>query len=236
MKILIYEDKRFYWKEKDFQTQYGVLKEKDIKKAKSGTFIKTHLNKKFLVLDALFIDEIKKIKRGPAIILPKDIGLILTLTGINKESTCLEAGSGSGYLTAYLANFCKKIYSYERKKEFYKLTKKNLEFLNIKNVILKNKDVYKKIEEKNLDLIVLDLPEPWNALSNVKKSLKSSHFLVCYLPTITQVIKLTKSLNGFIHEKTLELIEREWQTDLRRLRPKSQIIGHTGFIIFLRKI
>ena len=44
MKILIYEDKRFYWKEKDFQTQYGVLKEKDIKKAKSGTFIKTHLN------------------------------------------------------------------------------------------------------------------------------------------------------------------------------------------------
>lgn len=234
-KILLKEDKKFYWQEKDLHTQYGIIKETQLKKAKPG-LIKTHLNKELILLNALFNDNLERIRRGPAIMLPKDIGLILTLTSTDKNSIVLEAGTGNGVLTSFLARFCKKIYSYEKNPEFLKIAEFNLKNLDIKNVVLKNKDIYDKIDEKNLDLIVLDLAEPWKALKNVKKSLKSSHYLVCYLPTINQVSELIENSKDFIIEKVVELIYREWQSELGRLRPKSQMIGHTGFLVFLRNL
>ena len=238
MKILLHEGKEFFWKQGDLHSQHGVIKEGILKKAKTGSVVKTHLGKKFLVLDASFNDKIKHIKRGPAIILPKDIGLILTNTSINKNSIVLDAGTGSGVLASYLAQFVKKVYSYEINKDFYNLARKNFEFLGINNIVIKNKDIYKKIDEKNLDLIVLDLLEPWKALNNSKKALKKSGYLVAYLPNITQVqefIKKAQELN-FLIVKVSELIEREWHVEQLRLRPKSQLIGHTGFLCFVRNI
>ncbi len=236
MKILIRNNKTFYWQFGDFHSLFGVIKEKDLQDSLSGSIIISNINKEFLVLDASFIDLIANIKRGPAIILPKDIGYILTFTGIDKNSICLDAGTGSGVLTAFLARFAKKVYSYENNSDFFNLAKKNLEFLNIKNIELKNKDV-NEVEEKDLDLVVLDLPEPWNVLINVYNSLKPGSFLVTYLPTINQVQDLIKNLNNkFLHEKTIELIEREWFVSSQVTRPKSQMIAHTAFLTFLRKV
>lgn len=236
MKILIRNDKTFYWEKGDFHSLFGVIKENDLQNALSGSIVKSNIDKEFLVLDASFIDLIENIKRGPAIILPKDIGYILSFTGIDKNSICLDAGTGSGVLASFLARFTKKVYSYENNLDFFNLAKKNFEFLNINNIELKNKDVYQEIDETNLDLVVLDLLEPWKALDNVHKSLKSGSFLVCYLPTTNQVYELIKSLNNnFLHEKTIELIEREWSI-YPSTRPKSQMIAHTAFLTFLRKI
>ena len=234
-KVIINDDKKIYWREKDLHTQYGYIKENTLKKVKTGK-IKTHLGKELLVLDALFNDNLEKIHRGPAIILPKDIGLILSLTSIDKNSIVLDAGTGCGVLAMFLARFCKRVYSYERNPDFLKIAKQNLKEMEIKNIVLKEEDVYDSINENNLDLIVLDLPEPWRALKNVKKALKQSHYLVCYLPTINQVSELIENSNGFYHERIVELIYREWQSDITKLRPKSQMIGHTGFLVFLRNL
>ena len=236
MKLLIYNGNKFLWKTGDLHTNFGFIREKDITKAKNGSRVKSNLKKEFLVVEPSILDLVQKIKRGPQIMITKDIGYILTNTGISKDSTVLEAGSGSGYLTAFLSSFCKKVISYERKKEFYELVKQNIIYLGLKNVELKNKDVYKKIDEKDLDLIILDLPEPWNALMNSYKVLKFGKFLVCYLPTINQVQDLLKNNKKFEYIKTVEIIEREWQTDEGKVRPVSSIISHTGFMVFLRKI
>jgi len=236
MKILIHKDKKFLWKEGDLHTNFGVIKDKDIKKAKNGSKVVSNIKEEFIVLEPSFDDLIKRIKRGPQIMITKDIGYILTNTGITKDSTVLEAGAGSGYLTSFLSIFCKKVISYERNKEFFKLVNENIKFIGLKNIEIKNKDVYKKIDEKELDLIILDLPEPWNAIENAFKALKKGYFLVCYLPTINQVIELLKKNKTFIHVKTVEIIEREWQIDEGKVRPVSSIISHTGFMVFLRKI
>jgi len=42
--------------------------------------------------------------------------------------------------------------------------------------------------------------------------------------------------NKFIFLKTSELIEREWKIEGRRIRPESEGIGFSGFIIFARRI
>ncbi|MBT6044641.1 tRNA (adenine-N1)-methyltransferase, partial [Candidatus Woesearchaeota archaeon] len=93
------------------------------------------------------------------------------------------------------------------------------------------------IDEPNLDLITLDLPDPENILKHAESSLNSGAYLVCYLPSITQVqsiIKASKKYN-FILEKAIETIEREWVVQDRICRPKHQILGHTAFLVFFRK-
>ena len=179
-------------------------------------------------------EKLKRFRRGPAVILPKDIGLIITLTGLNRDSKVLDAGTGTGFLAAYLANICKEVITYENRKEFYDIAKFNLK--DFKNIKLRYKDVYNGFNEKNLDLITLDLKEPWKVLRYAEKSLKKEGFLFCYLPTINQVELLLKEARRYKFKliKLTELIEREWETD-DRLRPKSQIIGHTGFLMFFAK-
>lgn len=232
-KVLINKDTKYYYKGQDMHTKDGLIKSKDIE---SKQKVKSNKGEEFYVLDADFIDRLQRLKRGPQIILPKDIGYILANTPITKDSQVLEAGTGSAFLSVHLARFVNKVYSYERDKRFYTLAKQNIEDMDIKNITLVNQDVYKKITQKNLDLAVLDLPEPQKALKNLKASLKRGGYLVCYLPTISQIEVLLKKIDRFVHIKTVELLERNWQTDKDKVRPKSQMIAHTAFLCFLRKV
>jgi tRNA (adenine57-N1/adenine58-N1)-methyltransferase len=234
------QGKRFLIKDldKDMHTQFGFFNKKDFKK-KSGSKIKSNTKNEFTVFEPFFIDLYKKIKRGAQIIPLKDIGLIVSETGVNNESKVVDAGSGSGALACFLANFVKEVVSYEIRDDFIKIVKNNIEFLNLKNIKVKKKDVYEKIDEKEVDLIVLDLPEPWKASDNAKKALKAGGFLVSYSPTIPQVMDFVNDIRknkDFAYIKTSEIIEREWDVDDRKVRPRSQAIGHSGFITFARKI
>lgn len=225
------EGEKLYWRDGDLHTRFGVIKEKEIKNG----VVKSHIGKEFLVYDASFIDKVNRIKRGPAVVVNKDVGIIIANTGINAKSKILEAGTGSGRLTAFLANISSNVTSYEHKKEIFELAKRNLDDLKLK-VKLKNKDIYEGIDEKNLDAVILDLAEPWRVLKHAEKALKCGGFLVAYLPNITQVIQLVRSLSApFILDKVEEVIEREWYVD-DRVRPVNTILGHTAFLVFVRKI
>jgi len=232
-KILLNKETKYYYKGQDLHTRDGLIKAKDID---SKQKVKSNKGILFYVLKADFIDNMQRLKRGPQIILPKDIGYIIANTPITKESDVLEAGTGSGFLAANLSRFAKQVYSYERDKRFYDLALQNIEDMQIKNIHLKNQDVYKKIDQKDLDVAILDLPEPQKALKNIRKALKAGGYLVCYLPTISQIQVLLKKTDGFVHVKTVEILERAWQTEIEKTRPKSQMIAHTAFLCFLRKI
>lgn len=222
-----------YWKGGDYSSLFGKIKEEDMKNG----IVKSHIGKEFIVFDAGFIDKLKGIKRGPAIMISKDIGYILAYCGVNEKSKIVEAGSGTGVLTAFLGRISKNVFSYEVKKEFFDIVKGNLELLDVK-VDLKNKDIDEGIDEDDLDLVVLDLPEPWRILESAERKLKSGGFFVAYLPSITQVNGLVGNAKerSFYVDKVIELIEREWHVDGVKVRPKSSMIGHTGFMVFLRKI
>jgi len=235
-KILI--DKKgniHYWIKGDLHTQFGVVKEQDIEK--TDGILKSNWDKEFLCFNASFIDQFNKLNRGPAVPHIKDIAYIITYTGINKDSKILDAGTGCGFLALFLANISDNVTSYESNKETLKIAEGNIKKLNLK-IKLKNKDIYQGIEEKDLDLITLDLLEPWLVLPHAEKSLKHGAFLVSYLPNITQVQKLIEESKryNFYQDKILELIEREWIVNDKIVRPKNQIIGHTAFLVFLRKI
>ena len=162
-KVLITKQgKKFYVKDltKDFHNQYGFIKKRDLKK-KDGSVLKTNTKKELSIFSPSFIDLYRKIKRDAQIIPLKDIGLIIAETGINKNSKIVDAGSGSGALACFLAHLCKEMITYEIREDFINIVKKNIELLNLKNLKIKNRDIYDGISEKDVDLIVLDLPEPW---------------------------------------------------------------------------
>lgn len=236
LKIIIdKEGHEYLWDpEKDFSTKFGVLK---ASKNPKGPVIKTHLKHDFTIMDATFVDKLSHLKRGPATPSLKDIGIIIARTGLSSSSKVVDAGTGSGFLAAYLANITPCVTSYDLNKNHFQHAKKNLEKLNV-SIKLKNKDISKGIPEKNLDLITLDLPEPWKVLRHAAKSLKSGGFLVCFLPQITQVQHTIEASKKYpFHVNWIgESIEREWRIEGRICRPRHHALVHTGFLVILRKI
>jgi len=219
------KDRKYYWDQGDLHTSFGVIKEEDMNKEEAVS----NTNQKFRIFNANFLDSLEKIKKGPASANLKDIGSILVYSGVSKDSVVAEAGTGNGFLTAILARFVKKVDTYEVNKDFFNLSKKNLDNLGIKNVKLHNESV-SELKGK-YDMILLDLVDPWNF--DVSDNLNPGCYLVAYLPNITQVAKLVED-SKLHHEKTIEVIERDWYVE-KRLRPKNVRLGHTAFLVFLRK-
>ncbi len=223
---------------KDYHCSDGVIKKSDLKR-KDGSRILSNIKKEFILISPSFVDDYMRIKRGAQIVSLKDIGIIIAFTGVNKNSKVVDAGAGSGALACFLANICKEVVTYEIRDDFYKLVKDNIRFLGLKNIKVKKKDVFKGIDEKDVDLVVLDLPSPWNALKSVGKALKIGGFLVSYSPTIPQVMDFVRVVNNsssFIHLRTLEIIKRDWEVEERRVRPVTTQTVHTGFLTFCRRI
>jgi len=232
-KLVIIGDKAFIWYKGDLHTHKGVISKE---KLKQYGRVETHKGVEAYILPLTIPDYIAKIKRGPAIIQPRDFGIITGLTGINKESIVVEAGTGSGAMAIMLANIVKMVYSYEKRKDFYRLAKKNIEKLGIKNIVLKNKDIYQGIDEKGVDLVFLDLPQPWLAVRPAFQALKIGGFLVVYTPQISQAQELVRNAKGFIHVSTIQPSCIEWVIGEKILRPRHIQRIHTGFITIMRKI
>jgi len=229
----------FYSKDlkQDLHTKFGFIKSKDLKKKKG--IVKTNTGKEFFIFPANFSDRFRKIKRGAQIITLKDAGAIISETGLNKDSKVLDAGGGSGALACVLGNIAKHIVTYEIRKEFVKIIQENIKNLDLKNVSVKNKDITKGISERNLDLIVLDLLNPEKVVKQSEKALKPGGFLVVYLPSITQIVDFVKEIRrnkNLVLIKVLETIQREWKIEDKIARPEFRMLGHTGFLVFVRRV
>ena len=169
----------------------------------------------------------------------KELGMIAAETGVNKDSVMLDSGTGSGAAALFFGHLCKKVYSYDIDAENLKCAKENAEFLSISNIEFINKNVYEGIEQKDVDLIVFDLPEPWKAVEQAQKALKTGGVLVNYslqVPQIQEFCNVLAKNESFIILKTIELIERDWKVEGLIARPSSEGIGHTGFLTFARKV
>lgn len=223
-----------------FNTQYGRISISELKKKKIGDTIKTHTGEEFTVLEPSMLDLLeKKAKRLPQIIMPQDACMILAYTGISPKSLIVDAGCGSGFLSIFLAYYCPKgkVVSYEINEKFYKIAKENAKLIGLKNLTIKNQDILLGIDEKNVDLITLDMKDAEKNIENAYKALKKGGWLVVYSPYIEQVKAVTEKINefSFFDVKTIECIKREWQVS-DYTRPKTLGLMHTGWLTFARKM
>lgn len=176
----------------------------------------------------------KKMKRGPQVILPKDIGLIIAYTGIGKESLCLDAGTGSGWLAVALARVSKEVVSYETREEFIKIAERNIKQEGISNLIIKNADITLEVTERGMDLVTLDMPNAERALENAFLALKPKGYVCGYLPHTEQVKAFVVELErlGFIEISTYEVILRDILVREQGIRPSNTGVWHTAYLTF----
>ena len=199
-------------------------------------------SKKFWIFKPSVMDKLIGLKRRAQIILPKDIAHIILYCSIRSGNNVLEAGVGSGSLTTALASIVApngKVVSYDTRKDFIEHAMKNLKTTGLeKYVKILEKDVTKGISEKNLDAIILDIPNPWEAVHHAYKSLKVGGYLCSYSPLVSQLEQTVSQMrkNSFIEIKTFENIQREMIIGERGTRPSFDMLGHTGYLTFARKV
>lgn len=199
-------------------------------------------NKQFWILKPSLQDKLQALKRRAQIILPRDSAHIIMNCSIQSGNTVLEAGIGSGSLTTALANTVApngKVISYDNREDFIEHALKNLKTAELdKYVTTKVKDITKGIDEKEIDAIILDIPNPWDAVAYAWKALKIGGYLCTYSPLVSQVEKTVQQIrkNSFIEVKTFENIQREMIVSEHGTRPSFSMLGHTGYLTFARKI
>ncbi|MEA2055986.1 MAG: tRNA (adenine-N1)-methyltransferase, partial [Candidatus Thermoplasmatota archaeon] len=127
----------------------------------------------------------------------------------------------------------------DKREDFIEHAMKNIKTANLEEFVeTKLKDITTGIDEENLDAIILDMPNPWDAINYAYKALKVGGYLCTYSPLSTQVEKTVEEIkkHGFIEVKTIENIQREIIVSENGIRPSFDMLGHTGYLTFARKI
>lgn len=233
-KYLIPEDR-------EFQSDLGIIKKEQMERATVGDILTTHLNKDFKVIKPNVNDFIDLMDRRCSILIQKDIGMVLARTGLGSGDRVLDAGTGAGAICLHFGNVVGKtghVTSYEIREDFAEIAKKNIDSFGLTNIEIKNKDIKEGIEEDDLDLIFLDLPKPYEIFEEVKFSLRLGGWLVVYAPYIDQAkiaYNICSKLN-FSNLEIFETLERGIEVRPQGLRPKTRMVGHSGYLVFARKL
>lgn len=243
MLILIDERGKKYLlnSDQDFHNDLGIIKKEALQECKPGDILETHMGKNIKVVKADVNDLIELMQRKCSILLPKDIGIVISNTGLGCGDRVVDAGTGAGAIALHFANVVGtngKVYSYEIREDFAQIARSNIDQFQFDNVEIKNKDIKEGIDEEDVDLVFLDLPKPWEMLESVYDALKAGGWLAVYAPYIEQVQifhRIVKKV-GFEEVNTMECILREIEVKVKGTRPKTRMVGHTGYLSFARKL
>jgi tRNA (adenine57-N1/adenine58-N1)-methyltransferase len=239
------QNKRFIFRlvlDGKFETHRGYLSHNELIGKPWGSRVLTHLGSPFVLLQPSLADILIETRRNTQIMYPKDIGFILVSMDIGPGKHILEAGTGSGSFTtalAYAVGPQGLITTYESRPEFQHLAHKNLERLGLADrVDFKLRDIVEGFDERNVDAIFLDLPNPQDYLLQAKDALKPGGYLGSILPTTNQVSTLLIALRraNFAFIEVCELMLRYYKAVADRLRPTDRMVAHTGYLIFARSV
>jgi tRNA (adenine57-N1/adenine58-N1)-methyltransferase len=207
----------------------------------------------YVVFRPRLADYALEMPRKTAIVYPKDVGIILVWADIYPGATVLESGLGSGSLTLALLRAVGptgQVIVYEQRGDMIEPAVTNIRRFvapgpastiptELPNLVVRERDVYEGIEETDLDRMILDLPEPWRVLPLALDALRPGGIVACYSPSIVQVQRTVEALEasrGFNQIESLEVLYRPWQIKGQAVRPVQQMVSHTAFLTFARRL
>ncbi len=241
--MLMFGKKRWLVKveeEKEFHTHLGIVTIGNAIGKPYGSAIMTSKDKQCWIFQPVPFDYVHKFRRPTQIMYPKDIGLILMMTGIGPGSHVVEAGTGSGALTSILAYYVRpgRVFTYEKREDFFEIARENIAKTGMLDYVeFNHKDITEAIVENNVDAVIIDLDTPWLVIHPAKQALKDGGHFVSFSPTFNQIEKTVHMLKEekFYNIKTIECFSREIQTKEGATRPKKFVAHHTGYLTFARK-
>ncbi len=224
------------------ETRLGIILHDQIMSAGYGGKVLSHNGSVFYVTKPTLEEYLRKIKRRTQIVFPKEAGYILLQLDIRPGARVLECGTGSGGMTTVFASFVGdegRVYSYDVREEFIELARRNCRKWRVEQrVSFKVRHISEGFDEREVDAVFLDLPDPWNYLPQVRDALALGRRMGALLPTFNQIERFLRSLeeNAFVDVEVVEILHRALKSDPDRLRPEDRMIGHTGYLIFATPI
>ena len=227
-----------------FHFDKGSLPHSDIIGSPEGSTLHSSKGAALVALRPRLADHVLRMKRGAAVMYPKDAGALITWADISPGSVVVEAGTGSGALTLALSRAVGasgKVVSVERRADHATHARSLIEsFAGTvpANVDLRVGEVEDVLTEIHPDRIVLDIPEPWHSVPIAADVLPGGGGFACYLPTVPQVQTVREAMSAtraFTGSETFEIMLRTWTVDGRSVRPDHRMVGHTGFLTVSRK-
>jgi len=231
--------------DRTFQYHEGQVPHNDLIGAEDGTWVTSSTGAQLLLLRPRLADYILKMKRSAQVVYPKDLGPILVFADIAPGMTVLEAGTGSGALTLGLSRAVGpsgKVVSVELREDHAAHARKAIErwYGEIPaNLELRVGDVTEAVAEVRPERIVLDPPEPTVVLEAAAEHQPTGGVFSAYLPTVPQLqtlVERARESGCFAEIEVKEFLFRDWNVAGRSVRPEHNMIGHTGFLVFMRKI
>ena len=221
-----------------FHSHLGRINHSQLIDQTVGGWYRTDRGHVVLAVRPTLGDFVREMPRGPQIIYPKDLGNIVSLADIFPGATVVEGGLGSGALTAALLRAVGaggRVITYEVNELVLPKALQNLDKVipDRSNLTVTVADLYEGIAERGVDRVVLDVPEPWQAVATVGDALVMGGIMLSFLPTILQVHQLVLELgrdSRFQLVETVETLLRSWHVTERSVRPAHRMVAHSGFL------
>ena len=223
----------------------GLVHHDDLIGRPEGVVISTQMGARLLAVRPTFAEQVTGRRRQAQPIYPKDLGAILVTADVHPGAQVLEAGTGTGALTLAALRAVGPqgaVVSYESREEFLEAARRGIvESLGAlpANLTLKLGDVYEGVDERDMDRVLLDLPEPWQAAPAAKSALRPGGIVFAHCPNVSQVQRFfdcLRELRGFGMLEAFELLQRGWTVRGRSMRPSHRMVAHTGFLCFARRL
>jgi tRNA (adenine57-N1/adenine58-N1)-methyltransferase len=223
----------------------GLIEHDELIGRPEGVVVTTQMGARLLAVRPTFAEQVTGRRRQTQPIYPKDLGAILIGADLHPGARVLEAGTGTGALTLAALRAVGQdgeVVSYEAREEFLEAATRGIvETLGSlpPNLTLKLGDAYAGLEEADFDRVLLDLPEPWQAVPAAKAALRPGGILFAHCPNVSQVQRFfdcLREVKGFGMLEALEVLQRGWTVRGRSMRPSHRMVAHTGFLCFARRL
>jgi tRNA (adenine57-N1/adenine58-N1)-methyltransferase catalytic subunit len=241
---------------KVFHTHRGSLAHDDLLGQPEGSVVRSAGGTPYVALRPLLADYTLAMKRGAAVVYPKDAAQILAFADVFPGARVLEAGAGSGALTCWLLRAVGDeglVVSFERRTDFAAIARRNVErfFCGAHpawRLVLDDLSARpagqeladsKEPMDAAFDRAVLDMLAPWECLGVVGCALVPGGLICCYVATTTQLSRTVEALRAhgsFAEPDAWETLVRGWHADGLAVRPQHRMVGHTGFLITARRL
>ena len=229
----------------EWHTHKGVLKHEALVGLPEGSIVATSGELKFQAFRPLLADYVLSMPRGATIVYPKDAAMIIGIADIKPGIKVLEAGVGSGALSISILRAVGEsghLHSVEIRDDFAKISQENVKNYftdSPKNWKLTVGALQEQELESDYDRVILDMLSPWECVETAAHALVPGGVFLSYVATTTQLSKIAEAIkdNGnFTEPESSETIVRGWHHEGLAVRPQHRIIGHTGFLIFARRM
>ncbi len=226
---------------KEFHFHSGIIAHDSLIGLPEGSSIRSTKNQAFTIIRPTLAEFVLKMPRGAQVIYPKDLGPILMLADIGPDMVILESGVGSGALSMAMLRAGATIVGYELREDFANRARSNVErFLGpeaLSRYRVEVRDCYDGISERNVDRVVLDIPEPWQVVPHAEEALRPGGIILAYTPSVMQVSRLREALSkgGFFAQESMEVLNRGWYVEGQAVRPDHRMVAHTGFLTHARR-